>query len=156
MNPTRRAVWLVLAAVSLSASTGAQSSAINVTAAGTATYPPGTTYNGAVLTGMRAGFGVDIAGDGSAAGQFETTLLGPSSNIVVQGRATGGSNAGTSSATFSGTCAVDPGDGSAPATNTPFTATVTSDGAGGGTIAVTLGATTLSAATLTDGSLTIR
>ena len=124
-------------------------------------YPPGTSFNGVSINGLQSGYGVNIADSGSGLGQFSTILLGVGAlgspqNIVVYGKATSGSRAGANVATFSGTCTVDPGDGSPPATNTPFTATVTSDGAGGGTIAVTLGATTLPAATLTDGSLTIR
>src|SRR5687767_14192892 len=143
MNSKRRAVRLTAVAVVLSATVNAQSSSVSVTAAGSASYPAGTTYNGAVLTGLQAGFGVEIAGDGSAAGAFDATLVGPSATFVIQGKVTGGKGAAAGSATFSGTCTVDAGGGAAPVSNVPFVATATPDGGTKGTIALTLGASAL-------------
>ena len=134
---------------------------VTVTAAAKGVFPSGTAYNGVPLSGLRFGVGVEIPGDTSATGEFESTLLGTSAlgqpqNIIVEGKASSGSANGTGNATFSGTCTVDMADGTAPRTAVPFTVTITVDSYGKGTIALTLGTTKLSTATVNEGSMAIQ
>jgi hypothetical protein len=134
---------------------------VTVTAAAKGVFPSGTAYNGVPLSGLRFGVGVEIPGDTSATGEFESTLLGTSAlgqpqNIIVEGKASSGSANGTGSATFSGTCTVDMADGTAPRTAVPFTVTITVDSYGKGTITLTLGTTKLSTATVNEGSMAIQ
>jgi hypothetical protein len=151
----------VAAVLVLPSATFATRSETAVTAAGSGTYPAGSTYKSVTLSGLRMGFGVAIPGDGSAQGQFDATLTGTSSagqpqTVTITGSVSGGTRATATTATFSGTCTVDMGDGSTPSTDVPFSATVTSDGSEKGTIALTLGASKLSIATITDGTLSLR
>src|SRR5713226_3115450 len=90
-----------------------------VTGAGEGVFPSGTTFSGVSLSGSRFGTGVFIPGDGTAAGEFQTTLLGTSllgqpQNITVVGDAASGSIGLNGSGTFSGAATVDLGDGSLP------------------------------------------
>jgi hypothetical protein len=140
--------------------TAHETTPVTVTAAAKGTYPSGTTYKGVSLSGLRFGTGVEIPGDTSATGEFQATLLGTSTggqpqNIVIEGEVSSGS-AGSNTATFSGTCSVDMGDGTPPSRNVPFTVTITPDAEGKGTIVVKLGTTTLPIATVNDGSMTIQ
>src|SRR5882762_10196154 len=101
---------------------------VAVTGAGAATFGAGAVLSGVSLSTMRFGIGVNIAGDGTASGDFQSTLLGAQSRkIVVEGKVSSGSS-GVTGSTFSGTCSVDLGDGSVATTGVPFTVTV-----GGGT-----------------------
>lgn len=136
-----------------------QVTAVTVTAAAKGSFPSGTTYNGVPLSSVQFGTGVEIPGDTSATGEFQATLLGTSTNgqpqnIVIEGKASSGSS-GAGTATFSGTCSVNMGDGSTPSQNVPFTVTITTDSAGSGTLALTLGTTKLPTATVNEGSITI-
>jgi len=95
--------------------TAHETAAVMVTAAAKGTLPSSTTYKGVPLSGLRFGAGVEIPGDTSATGEFQATLLGTSTggqpqNIIVEGEVSSGS-AGSSTATFSGTCSVDMADG---------------------------------------------
>ena len=132
---------------------------VTVTAAAKGTFPSGTTYNGVPVSGLRFGAGVEIPGDTSATGEFQATLLGTSTggqpqNIVIEGESSSGSS-GAGTATFSGTCTVDMADGSPPSKNVSFTATITTNSDGKGTVALTLGTTKLPTATVDEGSITI-
>jgi len=131
-----------------------------VTGAGGGVFPPGTLYSGVRLDGLRFGMGVAVAGGGSAEGPFQTTLIGVSAlgqpqYIQVEGNASGGS-AGTGTAAFSGSCSIDMGDGTLPVQNVPFTVTVTTNQEGRGTLGLVLGLTSLPAATVNEGSMTIQ
>lgn len=159
--PSQRVALLLLLSVCVPISAMAHRDVVIVTAAATAAFPTGATYGGVSVTELRVGIGVDIPGDGSASGQFDGTLLGRSASgesrtITVDGLVTGGSNPATGSATFSGASTVDMGDGSAPAQKVPFTVVVAAPSGGQSTITLTLGATSLPAATVTDGSLTVK
>ena len=139
----------------------APSPSTTATAAASATYPAGTVYDGVTVSALRVGFGVTIRGDGSAEGQFDAALVGTSTTgqpqtVTITGTVVGGTSPSASSATFSGTCTVDMGDGRASATNVPFAVAVSTDASEKGTLTLTLGASKLSAATVTDGTLTIR
>ena len=137
-----------------------QAAGVTVTAAAKGTFPSGTTYKGVPLSGLRFGAGVEIPGDTSATGEFEATLLGTSTsgqpqNIVVEGEVSSGS-AGNGTATFSGTCSVDMGDGTPLSKGVPFTATITPDAQGKGMIVLKLGGTNLPTAPVNEGSMTIQ
>ena len=155
--PTWRAALGVCVALLLPHLAAAQT---NATAAATASLPTGTVYAGVTVTELRLGLGAEIPGDGSAAGQLDATLIGTSAGapvrtITIDGRVSGGSTSG-GSATITGTCTVDPGDGSAPSEKVPFLVTLAFGSGGQSTIALTLGATALPTATVTDGSLTVK
>ena len=123
-------------------------------------YPPGTTFNGVPINGLQSGYGVQIAADNSAHGQFCTVLLGVSAlgqeqKIIIEGKATSGEKRTANVATFSGTCTVNLGDGTPPTPGVPFTATITSGVNDQGTIGLVIGATTLPDAIVNLGSMTI-
>jgi len=133
---------------------------VMVTAAATGTFPSGTTYKGVPLSGLRFGTGVEIPGDTSATGEFQATLLGTSNggqpqNIIIEALVSSGS-AGNGTATFSGTCSVDMADGTPTSKGVLFTATITANAEGKGTIVLKLGTTTLPTATVNEGSMTIQ
>ena len=134
---------------------------VTVTAAASGTYPSGTTYNGVPLSGLRFGIGVEIPGDTSATGEFQSTLLGTSvsgqpQNITVEGKVSSGSSNDAKNATFSGTCTVDMADGSSPSKSVPFTVTIATDANGKTTLTLTLGTTKLSDAAVDAGGITIQ
>jgi len=124
-------------------------------------YPPGTTFNGVPINALQSGYGVEIASSGgSAFGQFSTILLGINAlgleqNIVIVGKASSGSKSAANIVTFSGTCSVNMGDGTPPTLDVPFTATITTDADGQGTIGLVIGLTTLPNAVVNEGSMTI-
>jgi hypothetical protein len=133
---------------------------VSVTGAAGGIYPPGTTFNGIPINGLKTGFGVVIASDGSASGQFHTLLLGISllgkeQNISVNGNADTGSQTAENVATFSGKCTIDMGDGSPPTPGVPFTVTVTTNASDQGSLGLVLGLTTLPDATINSGSMNI-
>ena len=142
-----------------SASASAQSSAVTAGAGGV--YPAGTSFSGVQINALQAGIGVEIASGGSALGQFCTVLfgvtaLGVQQNISIVGKGTAGSRSAANVATFSGTCTVDMGDGTPPASGVPFTATITTDANGQGSIGLLIGITSLPNATVNSGSMTIQ
>jgi hypothetical protein len=158
------AILLVALALPLSSrlivAQGATPVATSVTGAGGGIYPSGTTFNGVPLNGLQFASGVEIRGDGSAIGQFTSLLLGTSvlgvkQKIAVECKATTGSRTAANIATFSGTCTLDMGDGTPPLPNVPFTATVTINDRDQGSLGLVLSATTLPAATVNEGSMTI-
>src|SRR5216684_6593692 len=94
----------------------------SVTAAGEGSFPAGTTYAAVPLSGLTFSIGVLIYTDGTAFGQFQTTLVGTSllgqeQDIEVQGDATAGVLNADGSRTFSGSATVDLGDGTPPLAN---------------------------------------
>ena len=132
----------------------------SVTAAGGGVFPAGAGFNGVALSGMRLGLGINAAPDGTSIGDFETTLLGTSGGVsralTVEGLAGRVSSTVPGTATITGTCRIDPGDGTPALTGVPFSLTLVTGAAGKGTVAMVLGATSLLPATLTTGGLTIR
>jgi hypothetical protein len=133
----------------------------SVTAGAGGIYPPGTSFYGVPINGLQSDYGVNMDDSGSGLGQFCTILLGVSAlgspqNIIIYGKVTSGSRAGTNIATFSGTCTIDLGNGTPPILGVPFTATITTNTNDQGTIGLLLGQTTLPAATVSEGSMTIR
>lgn len=133
----------------------AQDDAAGVTGAGEAMFSGSAAFKGIPLSGLELGQGLFIAQDGTAMGQFHavlrgTSLLGLAQDIVVEGKvSTGAVESG--SVTFGGTATVDLGDGTVPLLDVPFTVTASM-----GSLQLVLDATTLPAATLTAGSITIK
>jgi len=126
-----------------------------VTGVGKASLPAGTSLSGVSLTGMLFGMGVYIPGDGTSAGSLQvslpgTTLLGQARTIEVTGTAASGTINIDGTRTFSGTATEDLGDGTAPLT-VPFTVIASATG-----ITLSVGTTTLPAATLTSGVIQIQ
>jgi hypothetical protein len=128
-----------------------------VTGAGQANFPAGTLFSGVPISGLNFGIGVLIYTDGTATGQFQTTLVGTSivsgleQDIEVEGDATAGVLNADGSRTFSGSVTVDMGDGTPPVANVPFTITATAT-----SLLLSLGSTNFPSTTLTDGSITLQ
>ena len=133
----------------------AQPSSPGVTGGGNATFTAATAYAGIALSALDFGAGIEIPGDTSATGHFHTTLQGNNAAIEVDCRVSAGSIAANGSSTFSGTCTVNLGNGSAPST-VAFTTVAVPDGNGRGTLTLTLGSSQLPSAAIQDGTLTIR
>jgi hypothetical protein len=170
---TRRKIWwaipLVASAVCLvSLSTLARisepmqaQSQTTVTAAGSGVFSTGTAFNGVALSTLTFGMGVQLPGDGTANGGFESTLTGTSAtgiarSIVVVGEPTNGLRQAADGATYVGTCRVDLGDGTPALTGVPFTVTVALLPNGNWGLSLTLGATPLPTATVATGSVTVK
>ena len=137
-----------------------QSTTTLVTGAGGAAFPAGTSFNGISITGLNFGIGVRLAGDGTARGVFSGALLNtsvnPTQEITLDGHVTAGSLQAAGTATFSGTCSVDMGDGTPLLLNVPLTATVSIAQDGTQTLQVVVGTTSLPVATANLGILTIQ
>jgi len=132
----------------------------SVTGAGAGVFPSGASYLGVPLKALELGMGLSVAGSW-AIGQFETTLIGVADSgleqdIVLEGQATSSTASGPDNAIFSGTCTVDLGDGTPPVPGVPFTVAVTANAEGTGSLTLTLAGTDLPAATVNEGSITIR
>ena len=153
------AMLVMTIAVSPAPATAQTETSVTVGAAGT--FPTGAAFSGVPLNGLRVGLGLTITGDGSAAGDFQTTLLGTSvlgqpQEIVVEGKASRGSGPAAGTATFSGTCRINMGDGTPWILSIPFTVAVAATADDKGTLTLTLGTNNLPAATITEGSMAIK
>ena len=170
---TRRTVWwatpLLVIAVSLFALPALAQSQTTVTGAGGGVYPAGTTIKGGSISALKGvtlssltfGMGVALPGNSTANGNFESTLIGTSAkglprNIVVEGNATSGSGQAGGPANYAGICTVNPGDGTATLTGVPFTVAVAKLPNGAWGITLTLSSSSLPAATVTSGSVTVK
>lgn len=130
----------------------------SVTAAGAGPLPEGASYLGVPLNSLTVGTGLSVAGTW-ALGQFQTTLVGTTvagvREITVEGLASSSVASGPDTAIFSGTCTVDPGDGTPPVPGVPFTVALGANPDGTGSLALTLGAARLPAASVNEGYVTI-
>jgi len=126
----------------------------SVTGAATGLFAAGAELGAVALQGIEMGTGVFIEADGSASGTFYAGLQGSSlglpREITVEGNVSEGSVAPDGRATFSGTASLDLGDGSPPLPNITFSVTVGADG-----VVLAIDSTTLPAAGLTAGAVTI-
>jgi hypothetical protein len=150
------ATTLLLGTTLLVAQPAAAQSEITVTAAAGGIYPPGTSFNGVPLNGLRFSIGVTISTAGSAEGQFRTTLVGVSAlglsrSIEVDGIVSAGSSTAANTVTFSGRCTLDLGDGTLPLENVPFTVVLATNADSKGNLT-----TNLPAAKVDDGSVSIK
>jgi hypothetical protein len=130
-----------------------QGTETGVTGAGAGSFPDGATFNGIPLRGLELGQGIFIAPDGTALGEFHVVLLGTSlfgqpQEIVVDGKVSNGSTS-DGRAEVSGIATVDLGDGTS-LPGVAFNATLSAD-----SMVLTIGSTTLPAAGLTSGAVTI-
>jgi hypothetical protein len=148
-----------LALATVSAAPAHAQAETSVTGASAGNFGPGVSYLGVSLSSLNVGMGLSVAGTWGL-GQFQATLIGASPlgprEIMVDGRAASSVPSAAGTALFSGACTVDPGDGTPPVSGVPFTVAVTANPDGTGTLALTLGATSLPAAALNEGYLTIR
>src|SRR5437660_5476191 len=117
---SRRTIWWAILVMAVTLSLFSQpalaQSQTTATGAGGGAFPNGAAFNGVSLSTLRFGMGVSIAADGTAAGDFESTLLGTSAagqpqTITVVGKPSGGSFPAAGTATFSGVCSINMGDG---------------------------------------------
>jgi hypothetical protein len=126
----------------------------SVTAAATGVFGAGAELGAVALQGIEMGTGVFIDADGSAWGTFHAVLLGSAlgvpREITVDGKVRDGSVGADGRATFSGAASLDLGDGLPPLLNVAFKVT-----AGGDGVVLAIDSTTLPAAGLTSGALTI-
>ncbi len=126
----------------------------SVTGAGKAEFAAGAALGAVALQTAELGTGVFIESDGSAAGTFHAVLqgssLGQPQEITVEGNVSQGSVAADGRATFSGTASLDFGDGTPPLPGVAFTVTAGADG-----LVLSIDSTTLPAAGLTAGAITV-
>jgi hypothetical protein len=154
-------VLLMASALAFPAGAAAADRSLATSGAG-GVFPPGTSFTGVDINGLQLGIGVEINPDGSGLGNFTAVLLGVSplgteQRITIEGVVAAGTHNAANVAVVSGTSTVDLGDGTLPALDVPFTATLTSDGNDQGTVGLVVsGFTELPNAALDTGSLSIR
>jgi hypothetical protein len=126
----------------------------SVTAAGKGLFAAGASLGAVTLDGVELGTGVFIEAGGSASGTFHAVLqgssLGHAREITLDGKVSQGSVAADGRATFGGTASLDFGDGMPPLPGVAFSVT-----AGADSVALVIDSTTLPAAGLTAGAITI-
>jgi hypothetical protein len=132
----------------------ADSAARSVTGAGKGTFGAGATLGAVALQGVELGTGVLIEPDGSASGTFHAVLqgttLGSPRELTVEGKVSEGAVGPDGRATFSGTASFDFGDGMPALPGVAFSVTAGADG-----VVLVINSTTLPAAGLTAGSVTV-
>lgn len=147
------AIVLAVAAIAPARVT-ADSEARSVTAAANGTFAAGAALGAVALTGVEIGTGVFIEADGSASGTFHATLqgssLGLAQELTLEGKVTEGSIGADGRATFGGTASINFGDGTASLPSIPFRVIAGADG-----VVLTIESTTLPAAALSAGAVTI-
>lgn len=159
---SRRTIWwaILVMAVTLPLFSQPALAQTTVTGAGGGVFAAGAEFNGVALSTLRFGMGVSIASNGTATGDFESTLLGTQAgqprNITVVGKPSVGSFPAAGTATFSGVCSIDMGDGTPPLSSVPFTVTAVAGVGAQGTLTLSLGSTNLPIATDTVGRITVQ
>jgi hypothetical protein len=147
------AIVLGLAAVT-AISVMADSDERSVTGAGKGLFPAGAALGAVTLQTVELGTGVFLEADGTASGTFHAVLqgntLGQSREITVEGKVSQGSVGADGRATFSGTASLDFGDGTPPLPGVTFTVIAGTDG-----LVLAIDSTTLPAAGLTQGAITV-
>ena len=132
----------------------ADSDARSVTGAAKGLFGAGAAFGAVALQGVELGTGVFIEADGTASGTFHAVLQGSSlgvpQEITVEGKVSEGSVAADGRATFSGTASLDLGDGGPPFPSVEFSVVAGADG-----LVLSIASTTLPAAGLTGGAVTI-
>jgi hypothetical protein len=158
VNAMKRLTWLFTIVLALSAIGAAHATGDNdsrsVTGAATGTFAAGAALGAVSLHGVELGTGVFIELDGSASGTFHAVLqgssLGSPQELTIEGKVTEGSVGSDGRATFSGTASFDFGDGMPPLPGIPFSVTAGADG-----VVLVINSTTLPAAGLDSGAVTI-
>ncbi|MEK6280738.1 MAG: hypothetical protein AABN95_10330 [Acidobacteriota bacterium] len=118
-------------------------------------FPAGTALGPVALDGLQLGTGVITDTDGSSVGSFHVVLIGRSlvgqrQEITVDGKVSQGTVDENGSASFSGIASLDFGDGAPLRPGVPFSVTTSA-----GSLVLAIESTTLPAASLTGGSVTI-
>jgi hypothetical protein len=146
-------ILLGVAAIT-TASVIADSDERSVTGAATGSFAAGAALGAVSLQGIELGTGAFIEADGSASGTFHAalqgSLLGIPREITVEGNVSQGSVGTDGRATFSGTASLDLGDGSPALPGIAFSVIAGADG-----VVLAIDSTTLPAAGLTSGAVTI-
>ena len=127
-----------------------QGNGTSVTAAGAGAFAVPPLFNGIRLSSVEFGQGVLISEDGTATGGFGFTLRGQGQTISLEGNASRGSVDSNGSASFSGYCTMDLGNG-LPLQGVELIVTVTR-----GSLALKIGTTSLPAVSVNAGSMTIK
>lgn len=128
----------------------------SVTGTGQGLFDAGAALGVINLDGLELGTGVFIEPNGSASGVFHAVLVGRSllgepQRVTIEGNVNQGTMAADGlRADFSGIATVDLGDGSAPLAAVPFSVSTTA-----GNVVLAIESTTLPAAGLTSGVVTI-
>jgi hypothetical protein len=144
---------IVLVAITTAPVT-ADSDSRSVTGTGKGLFGDGAALGAVTLQGVELGTGVFIEADGSASGTFHAVLqgssLGVAREITVEGKVSEGSVGSDGRATFSGTASLDFGDGAPALPGVAFSVIAGADG-----LVLAIDSTTLPAAGLTSGTVTI-
>ncbi len=126
-----------------------------VTGTAQGAFPAGTALGPVALDGLQLGTGVIVDPNNSAVGCFHVvltgrSLLGQPQEITVEGKVSQGAVSENGTANFSGIATLDFGDGAPLRTGVPFSVTTTTS-----SLVLAVESTTLPAASLTGGSVTI-
>jgi len=146
----------LVAFASLPNRTAAASESGTVTSAASGAFASGAVLNSVVLSSLDLGTGVFIEADGTASGVFNAVLAGHSvlgvpQQITVDGNVKRGAIAPDGRAYLSGLATVNFGNGMPALSGVPFSATTTAS-----SLVLAIGATTLPAAHLTEGTVSIQ
>ena len=128
----------------------------SISGAGAGGFAAGDTFGGVALTRGTYGLGVLIFEDGTGHGDlavqlYGSTALGVARRIVVTGWITAGTVNADGTATITGTCSLDVGDGMPPTGGLPLVANVGPAG-----IVLTVGGTPLPTLPVSDGWVLIQ
>jgi hypothetical protein len=147
-------IAIVLGLAITAASVIADSDEHSVTAAVNGVFDAGAELGPVALEGIEVGTGVFIEADGSASGTFHAVLqgsaLGSPREITLEGNVSAGSVGADGRATFSGLASLDLGDGTPPLPSVVFSVIAGADG-----VVLAVDSTTLPAAGLSAGAITI-
>jgi hypothetical protein len=138
-----------------SAPTAETDAEVAVTGAATGVFSADAGLGLVAVESVDIGTGVFIASNGSATGTFHAALaghsfLGQEQQISVNGKVTAGTSVTPGNTTFSGTATVNLGDGTPSIPGVAFSVALTADG-----VVLTVDSTTLPAAPLTAGAITV-
>jgi hypothetical protein len=144
------------ALASLPNRTVAASESGTVTGAASGAFASGAVLNSVALSSFDLGTGVFIDPDGTASGAFNTVLsgrsaLGVPTQVTVDGNVTQGAIAPDGRAYLSGIATINFGNGTPALSGVPFSATTTAT-----SLVLAIGATSLPAAQLTEGTVSIQ
>jgi|SRR5687767_2932020 len=147
-------IAIILGLAITTASVIADSDEHSVTAAMQGAFNDGAEFGPVALQGIEVGTGVFIEADGSASGTFHAVLQGSAfgspREITVEGKVSAGSIGPDGRATFSGIASLDLGDGTPPLPSVVFNVIAGTDG-----VVLAIESTTLPAAGLTSGAVSI-
>lgn len=118
-------------------------------------FPAGSILGTVTLDGLQLGTGVIVEPDNSAVGTFHVVLIGRSllggrQEITVEGKVNQGTVDENGTGSFSGIASIDFGDGAPLHPGVPFSVTTSAS-----SLILAIESTTLPAASLTGGSVTI-